>query len=114
MKILFVEHFKRQLKKLVKKYPHAKNDLLAAFQDFSFEGSVSLRRSIYKIRVKSSDISKGKSGAFRVYVYFFRYQDALVPLSIYSKSDKESLSVHELQYHIDKVFLALQSYQSTS
>lgn len=102
MKILFTEYFKNQLKKSKKKYPHAKEDLLEELDSLNLKNELSIGRSVYKIRIKSSDMQKGKSGGFRAYVYFYAKRDLLVPLCIYAKSERESISENELQYHFDQ------------
>lgn len=102
MQIFFTEHFKNQLKKLKKKYPHAKEDLLQELDTLDLKNEISIGRSIYKIRIKSTDMQKGKSGGFRSYIYFYVKKDLLVPLCIYTKSERESISENELQYHFDQ------------
>ncbi|MBI2464206.1 hypothetical protein HYV57_04580 [Candidatus Peregrinibacteria bacterium] len=103
MKIFFTEHFKRQLKKLKKKYFHVKEDFLKEMDFFDINRSISIGRSIYKIRIRSNDISKGKSGGFRCYLYLYMKKNVLVPLCIYAKSDIDTLTDNELQYHFNQV-----------
>lgn len=114
MKIFFADHFKRQVKRLKKKYPQVKEDLLGELERFEVgDGSwladsklqniVHVGSSIYKLRVGSSNMAKGKSGGFRSYVFFYRRQEMLVPLCIYAKSDTESISSGELQFHFDSI-----------
>jgi hypothetical protein len=103
MKIFFTEYFKQQLKKLMKKFPHADRDLLDALENLNPENEVSIGKSIYKIRTGSSDMKKGKSGSFRTYIYFYRQKNLLVPLCIYAKPEQVSISENELQYHVDKM-----------
>lgn len=107
MKILFSEHFKRQLKKLKKKYPHVKDDLLGVMNSMNLHEQISIGRSIYKIRIPSKDMKKGKSGGFRAYLYFYLQKDLLLPLCIYPKSETESITDNELQYHFDQTIREL-------
>lgn len=102
MQVFFSEYFKRQLKKLKKKFPRAKDDLLDVLESLNIENEISVGRSIYKIRIGSRDMKKGKSGGFRAYIYLYRKKDMLVPLCIYAKSDKESVTDNELKFHFDK------------
>lgn len=102
MKIFFTEHFKKQLKKLKKKYPKIKKDILPKLEKLNLKTGVYIGRSIYKIRIKSSDQSKGKSGGFRSYIYLYSKNTLLVPLCVYHKSQKESISENELKYHLDR------------
>lgn len=102
MTIFFSEHFKKQLKKLKKRYPHVKDDLLKVIDLFNPLNEISIGRSIYKIRIPSADMKKGKSRGFRSYIYFYVRKDLLLPLCIYSKSDTESITDSELKHHFDR------------
>lgn len=102
MEILFSEHFKRQLKKMKKKYPQIKEDFLKLLDRFNSDNEISIGRSIFKVRIPSSDMKKGKSGSFRAYLYFYVKKDLLIPLCIYPKSETESITDNELQYHFDQ------------
>lgn len=103
MKIYFTHHFKSQLKKLKKKYPKVNDDLLAALETINLEREIYIGKSIYKIRIKSRDQKKGKSGGFRAYIFLYRSKGGLIPLCIYPKTTKESITENELMYHLDKV-----------
>ena len=102
MKLFFANHFKRQLKKLVKKFPHAKKDLLLRLKNIDLKNEIHMGKSIYKIRIKSADQNKGKSGELRCYLYAYVKKNLLIPLCIYSKNQEESISENELQHHFDK------------
>lgn len=102
MKIFFSKYFKNQLKKLKKKFPKIKEDLLDKLNNLNIEEEIHIGRSIFKIRIKSSDLNKGKSGGFRSYIYLYRRKDLLVPLCIYHKSQKENISENELRYYFDR------------
>jgi len=71
MKIFLSKHFKNQLQKLKKKYPKIKNDISQKFENLNLKNEVHIGRSIYKIRIKSTDQNKGKSGGFRSYIYLY-------------------------------------------
>ena len=101
-KIYFTKYFKSQLKKLKKKYPNVKKDLLGKLGIFDLDKEIHVGRSIYKVRIKSSDQSKGKSSGFRSYVYLYRKKDLLVPLCIYHKGQRVSISENELKYYFDR------------
>ncbi len=103
MKIFFTEYFKKQLKKLKKKFPNVKNDLLEKLEIFDLNNEVHIGKGIYKIRIKSSDYSKGKSSGFRSYIYLYKRKNLIVPLCIYHKSQKETITESELKFYFDKV-----------
>jgi len=103
MKVFFAEHFKNQLIKLKRKYPRIKDDFLKGLGGFNPNDEIHIGHSIYKIRIGSSDMKKGKSGGFRSYIYLYLAKDLLVPLCIYAKNQKEDISENELKYHFDAV-----------
>lgn len=110
MNIYFAEHFKAQLKRLMKKFPHVKEELLRVLEQIDLSREISIGQNVYKIRIGSTDMKKGKSGGFRSYVYFYRKKNLLAPLCIFAKSTQESISDQQLQYHVDKILEELISF----
>jgi len=102
MKIFFSNFFKIQLKKLKKKFPSVKDDLLKQMEKLDLANEIHIGKSIYKVRIKSSDQPKGKSSGFRTYIYIYKKNNLLVPLCIYHKSTTESITSNELKYYFDK------------
>jgi hypothetical protein len=47
------------------------------------------------LRVRNSDIQKGKSGGYRL-IYYVKTSTAIVLLTIYSKSEQEDIAAEEL------------------
>jgi mRNA-degrading endonuclease RelE of RelBE toxin-antitoxin system len=74
MKIIFTEPFGRRLKKLKNKYPNIKNDLSKLLSDME-HGDIpgdpvpGLFNKVFKVRVASSDMKRGKSGGYRIIYY---------------------------------------------
>lgn len=99
MKILITSYFLRQAKRLKKKFPNLKEDLIQKLNAFSPNHEVHIGKSIFKVRIKSQDLNKGKSGGLRSYIYLFRKKDLLVPICIYSKSEQETITQKELEFH---------------
>jgi len=100
MKILFTKYFITHYARLEKKLPNLKEDLLKALKAFDEKTAVSMGSSVYKIRIKSSDLNKGKSGGLRCYIYFFRQTESLVPFCIYLKSEDEDIPRDILKIHM--------------
>jgi len=50
---------------------------------------------IFKVRVKNSDIQKGKSAGYRL-IYQVESTTSILLLTIYSKSDREDISPNEV------------------
>ena len=90
--------FDLELKKLSKKYPSVKNDfkaLVNSLKENPKQGQP-LGKDCYKIRLAISSKGKGKSGGSRVISCVKIVAGAVFLLSIYDKSDKESISDKEL------------------
>lgn len=93
-----IPRFKREAKKLSKKYPRFREDLK------NFTDSVpkhptqgkAIGRGCYKIRLALTDKAGGKSGGARVITLVRVVRETVFLLSIYDKSDKESISTAEL------------------
>ena len=76
--------FKRNLKKLAKKYPQIKQDLsnlLEQLENGIFKGEKLQEFSdslLYKVRIGSTDQNKGKQGGFRVIYYDLRSSNIII------------------------------------
>jgi len=70
-KIIPSEYFKQQVRELAKVYPGIRRDLkeLSAKLKKNPKAGKPLGKKIYKIRLKSSDIGKGKRSGYRVISY---------------------------------------------
>lgn len=95
--IEYSDNFLKEAKKLSKKYKLLKIDLQQAVNEITTNEDlgVYLGCDLYKKRIKNSLIPTGKSGRFRVIIYK-RVEEKTILISIYSKTDKETLSDEEL------------------
>ena len=93
-----IEVFERQAKKLIKKYPSLKSELLVLIQKLKQEPEqgTPLGKNCFKIRLAIKSKGKGKSGGARIITNFVIANKTIFLLSIYDKSDKETLSDKEL------------------
>jgi len=92
-------NFKKEAKKLVKKYPSLKAELTNLFAELEENPTLGtpLGNDIYKIRLAIASKNKGKSGGARV-MSFVKVTDTTVLLfSIYSKGVKDSISDKEIE-----------------
>ena len=99
MQIKVTPTFSRSLKKLRKKFRKIDQDLVRLRFQLEQNPSVGvpLGAGLYKIRLSSSDITKGKSGALRVVYYLMLNANTIVLLDLYTKNEKESVPVSELR-----------------
>lgn len=99
--VLVSNYFAKQLKRLAKKNQKLKERLRVALFNFNKDLAVSIGQGVYKLRLACND--KGKSGGYRVYVYVVEIDKILTPIAIYSKSEKENLTLDEMGKHLEKV-----------
>lgn len=104
---LILPHFKKQLKAYAKKYKYLKEVVIKTIQEFKKEQHTSLGGNIYKIRIKSKDILKGKSKSFRLLIFIIETGNYIVPIAIYFKGDKEDLTKKEINDHLAAILFEL-------
>jgi len=93
-RVVTIRAFDRQLKRLLKKYPSLKSELIelvATLKNNPVYGS-DLGNNCYKIRLAIASKGKGKSGGARVITHFYISGDSVILLSIYDKSEQSSIS----------------------
>jgi len=95
--------FKKNLKKLAKKYRNIRSDLqslIVELQQGNFLGDrlVGFESDlyIYKVRVKNSNLKKGKSAGYRV-IYLLESETSILLLTIYSKTEQTDITVNDIQ-----------------
>ncbi len=99
----FGHHFQKQLKPYLKKYRSLAKDIRFALKTFDPRLSIWLGGRAYKIRVKSQDISRGKSHAFRMIVLLIELNNILAPVTLYFKGNRENITNKEIAYHTSMV-----------
>lgn len=101
MIITYSDNFRKEAKKLSKKFKLLKTDLKQSIEDIETKNDfgVYIGFNMFKKRVKNSSILTGKSGGFRIIIYK-QVKDKIVLISIYSKTEKENLSDEELSLFI--------------
>lgn len=90
--------FEKQTKRLLKKYPSLKNELIQLIQELKENPELGkgIGKNCYKIRISIASKGKGKSGGARVITHIFISKETIYLLSIYDKSDQETISQNEL------------------
>lgn len=101
VEILFSDNFKSRLRTLAKRYRCIRSDLqplLDELQTGNFPGDrlTKTGSTIFKVRLKNSDIPKGKSGGYRV-IYQLRGNTCVLLIVIYFKSDQEDFPVDQIR-----------------
>ena len=92
------QSFAKSLRKLEKKYRHIRNDLKPVLMELEKNPTVGVAipgfaNLVWKIRVSSSDMQRGKSGSFRLIYAMKEKEGIIVLLLIYAKADREDVKV---------------------
>ena len=96
IEVTFTPEFKRNLRGLAKKYPHIRSDvqpIIEQIQHGEFVGDqvMGTGYTIFKVRIRNSDVSRGKSGGYRV-IYYLKTPTAVILITIYSKTEQSDIS----------------------
>jgi mRNA-degrading endonuclease RelE of RelBE toxin-antitoxin system len=99
--LFFSDEFKERLRTLAKRYRSIRNDLQSLIDELrsgNFIGDqiVGTGYTVLKVRLKNSDIQKGKSGGYRV-IYQIKNNQCILMLIIYSKSDQTDISAKQIK-----------------
>ncbi|TWJ14288.1 type II toxin-antitoxin system RelE/ParE family toxin [Geobacter argillaceus] len=99
--ISFTLEFKRNLRALAKKYRSIRSDiqplvdqLLAG--DFPGDQVPGVSLTIFKVRLKNSNIQKGKRSGYRC-IYYLKTHHDIILVTVYSKSEQSDVSTVRLQ-----------------
>lgn len=97
--IIATPRFKREIKKLVKKYTSLKDEFARLIENLvqNPEQGTSLGNNCYKIRISIASKGKGKSGGARVITHIIISDEIVYLLTIYDKSQQENISNKELK-----------------
>jgi mRNA-degrading endonuclease RelE of RelBE toxin-antitoxin system len=93
------ENFKKEAKRLSKKYPSIKTDLEDLGKTLSKNPTTGthLGNNIYKVRLAIKSKGKGKSGGGRVMTHVKVVNQTVYLFSIYDKGEKENISDNEIK-----------------
>jgi len=103
VEIIVTETFRREAKKLIKKYQSLKNEL-SIFEVSLMkkpDQGILILENVYKIRIAVKSKGKGKSGGLRVVTYLVipgkdNHSIQVFLLSIYDKSEIENLPENQI------------------
>lgn len=94
--------YKQNLRDLSKKYRNIRSDTQAVIEQLQAGNFIGDRIPgigedyfVYKLRVKNSNIQKGKRAGYRL-IYQVESPTSVLLLTIYSKSDREDISPNEI------------------
>ncbi|PIY08139.1 MAG: hypothetical protein COZ18_13795 [Flexibacter sp. CG_4_10_14_3_um_filter_32_15] len=109
--IIITENFRRESKKLLKKYASLKGELIELEETLleNPKTGVLIKENIYKVRLAVKSKGKGKSGGLRVINYVIKVdindeeEITIFLMSIYDKSIQENISDNRLKSLVNEV-----------
>ncbi|GDX51787.1 hypothetical protein LBMAG27_08340 [Bacteroidota bacterium] len=106
-KIKSLPLFEKQSKRLIKKYPSLKRELLALIELLKTnpEAGIAIGKNCFKIRISIASKGKGKSGGARVITNIVFQNKIVFLISIYDKSEIGSLPQSELDFLLNQIKL---------
>ncbi|MDR1876870.1 MAG: type II toxin-antitoxin system RelE/ParE family toxin [Flavobacteriaceae bacterium] len=99
-KIELTDNFKKEAKKLIKKYASLRTEIAELGKELSQNPTTTgthLGNDVYKIRLAIASKNKGKSGGARVISFVKIIDETVFLLSIYNKSEKDTISDKEIK-----------------
>lgn len=106
IRVDFTPRFLRKLKQLGKKYAHSYDDvqtLIVRLEQGETPGDQvrGIEYPVYKARVRNTDVSKGKSGGYRV-IYYLKMPTLIILVTIYSKTEQADITLEEIRRLIEE------------
>jgi len=101
IQIELTPRFQRDLRTLAKRYRNIRKDIGPVIQQLQ-SGELPgdriprMEYEIFKVRIKNSDIQKGKSAGYRA-IYYLKTSDSIVLVTIYSKSDLSDIAAETVR-----------------
>jgi mRNA-degrading endonuclease RelE of RelBE toxin-antitoxin system len=101
MQVEASDAFERSLRSLLKRYRSILDDLqplIETLENNQRPGDkiTNTGFDVYKVRLKNSEIGKGKSAGYRV-IYYIQTGDRIILLTLYAKSDQASISAQTIR-----------------
>lgn len=104
-KIFLSEGFQKRAKRLSKKFPSLKEELLKLIENLEnnpLEG-ISMGNGFYKIRLAVKSKGTGKRGGLRVVTYVYIIKKSVVLFTIYDKSEQTDVTDKELKAFLNEL-----------
>lgn len=106
VQVEFTSEFKRNLRVLSKKYRHIRSDIQPIIEQLQIGNFVGNRVPkanyvVFKVRVKNSNIEKGKSSGYRL-IYYLKSPTKVVLVTIYSKLDQSDISAEQIRHILNE------------
>ncbi|NJN85955.1 MAG: type II toxin-antitoxin system RelE/ParE family toxin [Leptolyngbyaceae cyanobacterium SL_7_1] len=104
--IFFSDEFRDRLRTLAKRYRSIQSDLQPLLENLQSgtligDSIVGTGYTVFKVRLRNSDIQKGKSAGYRV-IYQVKNSVYILLVTIYSKSDQDTITASKIREIINQ------------
>ena len=101
VRVEYTPELKRNLRALAKKYRHIRSDVQPVIDQLRAGEVIGdqvprTRYTIFKVRVRNSDIQKGKRSGYRL-IYHLKTPTNVILVTIYSKLDQVDVSAEQIR-----------------
>jgi hypothetical protein len=110
---ILLPYFLKQIKRLLKKYPDLKDAFIVALKNFDKRQADNLGHSIYKIRLASRSINKGKNKSLRLIVLMLEIEGFIIPVTMYFKGAQTNITTKEINSHLCMILYELRTHEKT-
>jgi mRNA-degrading endonuclease RelE of RelBE toxin-antitoxin system len=103
----FTQRFEKDIRRLAKRYRNIRLDIQSLIRQLETgelpgDQIPNLEQTVFKVRVRNSDIQKGKSAGYRV-IYYLKTDTQIILVTLYAKSDRSDMSVAEIREILNTV-----------
>jgi mRNA-degrading endonuclease RelE of RelBE toxin-antitoxin system len=103
----FTQRFEKDIRRLAKRYRNIRLDIQSLIRQLEAgelpgDQIPNLEQTVFKVRVRNSDIQKGKSAGYRV-IYYLKTDTQIILVTLYAKSDRSDMSVAEIREILNTV-----------
>jgi len=107
MEIRYTSEFKRNIQKLARKYRHIRSDIEPVIEKLQVGEMLGdpiprIEFMLYKLRVRNSDVQRGKSGGYRL-IYCLQNTEQIILVNIYSKSEQDNFNITQIRRILDEM-----------
>ena len=101
VRVEFTPEFKRNIRQLVKKYRHLQADVQPVITQLETGQTPGTHipktgYTVFKVRIKNSDIQRGKRSGYRM-VYYLKTPETVLLITIYSKTEQDDVSAAQIR-----------------
>jgi mRNA-degrading endonuclease RelE of RelBE toxin-antitoxin system len=101
VQVEFTPEFKRNIRQLAKKYRHLQTDVQPVIDELEAGQTPGAQiprtgYTVFKVRIKNSDLQKGKRSGYRM-IYYLKTPKTVLLITIYSKTEQGDVSAEQIR-----------------